>query len=170
MITFRALELSDVDFLYEIENDESLWLYGSNTAPYSRFALEQHVLNSTSNLYDDSQLRLVAMHEGHTLGLADLFAYDAKHHRAEVGISLHPSFRGKGFGTLVLQQLVAYTHRHLHLHQLYAYVATDNVPALQAFLSAGFTHTATLSDWISTPQGYRDAAVLQYLLYANQPL
>ena len=163
MLTFRALELSDVDFLFQIENEEALWTHGCNTAPFSRFSLEQYVLNSTASLYEDGQLRLVLMDEDQAVGLVDIFSYDAKHRRAEVGIALHADFRGRGLGTAALQLLVGYVHRHLHLHQLYAYVADHNPSALHAFLSAGFSHTATLRDWISLSGNFCDAALLQYV-------
>lgn len=163
MLTFRALELSDVDFLYQIENEETLWTHGYNTAPFSRFALEQYVLNSSASLYEDGQLRLVLMDEGQAVGLVDVFSYDAKHQRAEVGIALHADFRGRGRGTAALQLLIAYVRQHLHLHQLYAYVAAHNAPALHAFLAAGFSRTATLRDWISLPGGFCDAVLLQYV-------
>ena len=35
-IFLRALEPEDLDFLYEMENDESLWEVGSTNVPYSR--------------------------------------------------------------------------------------------------------------------------------------
>lgn len=163
MIAFRALELSDVEFLYQIENMEDLYVCGSNTAPFSRFALEQYVLNSSSSLYDDGQLRLVVMCGDQSVGLIDLFAYDAKHQRAEVGIVLHPSHRGHGVGAKSLRHLVTYVHRHLHLHQLYAYVSCSNQPALRAFLSAGFHRAAVLKDWVSTSDGFQDAVVFQMI-------
>jgi diamine N-acetyltransferase len=40
-IYLRALEPEDLDFLYQIENDSSIWQYGANKAPVSRFCLKQ---------------------------------------------------------------------------------------------------------------------------------
>ncbi|HAV55970.1 MAG TPA: GNAT family N-acetyltransferase, partial [Aequorivita sp.] len=38
-IFLRALELSDLDFLYILENDESLWEVSNTTTPYSKYIL-----------------------------------------------------------------------------------------------------------------------------------
>ena len=38
-IRLRALELEDLDFLYQIENDDRLWELGVSNVPYSAEAL-----------------------------------------------------------------------------------------------------------------------------------
>ena len=42
----RAVELDDVDLLYEWENDMELWEFGNTMRPFSKYALENYVLNS----------------------------------------------------------------------------------------------------------------------------
>ena len=37
--TLRALEPEDLDFLYIIENDSSLWKFGASNVPYSKYVL-----------------------------------------------------------------------------------------------------------------------------------
>lgn len=162
MITFRALELSDVDVLYQIENEESVWQYSNTNAPYSRFALEQFVLSSAHDFYQDGQLRLVAECDGRCAGIVDLFNYDPHHQRAEVGIYIMPEFRGKGFGAEALRQLISYTERHLQLHQLVAFVAVQNNAAIQCFEHAGFVQSGVLKDWIALRPGiFSDVSVFQ---------
>ena len=45
-IHLRALEPEDLDFLYEMENDESLWEVGNTNVPYSRQVLLDYITTS----------------------------------------------------------------------------------------------------------------------------
>ena len=45
-IVLRALEPEDLDFLYQLENDSSIWEVSNTTTPYSRFILKQYLDNS----------------------------------------------------------------------------------------------------------------------------
>ena len=38
-IRLRAIEPEDLDLLYQIENDSSLWDVGTTNVPYSRYTL-----------------------------------------------------------------------------------------------------------------------------------
>lgn len=171
MMTLRALEPSDLDALYELENDETVWASSNTHAPYSRYALSQFIATTQNNIYQDGQLRLVAsMNKDEmlpfevTLGMVDLFNFDPQHARAEVGIGLLPSFRGQGKSREVLTLLIDYVRRHLRLHQLYAYVAVDNLPAVKLFRSCDFVECGQLKHWIAKgADSYTDALVLQYI-------
>ncbi len=39
----RALEPEDLDFIYQIENDESLWEVSHTQTPYSKFLIKQYL-------------------------------------------------------------------------------------------------------------------------------
>ena len=47
-IFLRALEPEDLDFLYEMENDESLWEVGSTNVPYSRQMLLDYIATAST--------------------------------------------------------------------------------------------------------------------------
>ena len=73
----RAVELSDVDLLYEWENDMELWEFGNTMRPFSKYALENYVLNSQNeSLYSAKQMRLMIDVERnnaiYTLGCIDI--------------------------------------------------------------------------------------------------
>jgi len=58
-LKLRALEPSDIDLLYEWENNEKLWYLSNTITPFSRFTLEQYILNSHQDIYTTKQLRLM---------------------------------------------------------------------------------------------------------------
>ena len=87
-IFLRALELSDLDFLYNLENEESLWEVSNTTTPYSKYILKQYLENSHRDIYDVKQLRLVICKNDDeaAVGFIDLFDFEPKHSRVGVGI------------------------------------------------------------------------------------
>ena len=164
-VVLRALEPEDLDLLYQIENDRELWHVGTTNVPYSRYALHDYLAQATGDIYTDKQVRLVIQDaEGTTVGLVDLQDFAPRHLRAEVGIVIRRQWRHQGYGLAALTALQQYARDVLHLHQLYAYVDGDNEASCQLFASAGFQRQVVLQDWLRTPDGYRDACLLQCFL------
>ena len=164
-VKLRALEPEDLDFLYSLENDPEYWDVGNTNVPYSHFSLTNYIMGSTSDIYGDKQMRLVIENEGkEAVGLLDLFNFDPKHRRAEVGIAVVRKERGRGLGHAALLKAVDYARQVLHLRQLYAFANADNSKSVQLFCGAGFQQGARLKQWFYDGDGYQDAIVMQLLL------
>ncbi len=164
-LRLRALEPEDLDFLYSIENDESLWDFGCANVPYSKYSLNNYILNGTCDIFADKQMRLL-MENGERMpvGLIDLFNFEPKHLRAEVGIVVAKNYRHSGYGHRALQQIVAYARHTLHLHQLYVIVDNENTYSKKLFEGVGFTVGATLKDWVLKDNHYVDAVMMHFFL------
>ena len=159
------MEPEDLDALYRIENDTTLWDIGPTNVPYSRYMLRDYIAHSSADIYTDKQVRqLIENAAGEVVGLIDLCNFEPRHLRAEVGIIIQNNCRRKGYATAAMLQLIDYSRRILHLHQLYAVVDSGNAQCLQLFLRLGFVQNATLKDWLAVSNGYRDAILLQLLL------
>ncbi|MBQ2448029.1 MAG: GNAT family N-acetyltransferase [Bacteroidales bacterium] len=172
-IYLRALEPEDLDFLYQIENDSSIWQYGANKAPVSRFCLKQYLENSLSqSLFESGELRLVIVEKnsGESLGLIDLFELDNFHARASIGIVIKKKAQGKSYGSMALKALCQYAKNSLLLHQLSAQIADSNKAALRLFYKCGFSACGMLKDWIRRENKlygdsmYENVAMLQLIL------
>ena len=71
-ISLRAMEPEDLDLLYRIENDESMWGMSLTNVPYSRFVLHEFMSDTTGDIYTDKQVRLIVEDDRHqAIGLAD---------------------------------------------------------------------------------------------------
>ena len=57
-IYLRALEPEDLEFIYKIENNESIWEVSNTQTPYSRFLIRQYLENAHQDIYEAKQLRL----------------------------------------------------------------------------------------------------------------
>lgn len=165
-IMLRAAEPEDLDLMYLVENDTSLWSCGCANVPYSRFALRQFIEKTSNDINTDGQVRLVvALSENRdAIGFVDLQNYDLCHRRAEVGIVILPEWQRQGLGEEVLGILAKYASKHLFIHQLYALVSVTNTAAQALFAKAGYKKTATLQHWLRNGEEWQDAMVYQKIL------
>ena len=166
MITLRALEPDDLEFLYALENDAAVWGVSDTLAPVSRHALREYLAHATEDFHVVRQLRLVITTEigSPAVGVIDLFDYDPLHLRAGVGITILASQRRHGYARQALVMLQNYAREVLRLHQIYATVGADNQASLRLFRAAGFRRVGTRHAWLRTAQGWQDAVEWQYLL------
>ncbi|WP_205501745.1 GNAT family N-acetyltransferase [Rufibacter psychrotolerans] len=170
-IFLRAPEPTDVEFLYQFENDTTLWPVSLSVAPFSREVLRQYLENASADIYAMRQLRLMVclQQDGTTIGTVDLFDFEPLHRRAGIGIALTQGHRGQGYGAETLQVLEAYVTQALQLHQLYCSVSKANAGSLKLFQQAGFQEVGIRKDWLRTPQGWQDVVEFQKILPAVLP-
>lgn len=163
-IILRAPEPEDIDEMMFFENDASFWENGPATGPYSRYQLKKYIAENQNDLFADGQLRLMIEHaSGEVAGIIDVFAFDARHRRAETGIVVKPAYRRQGIAFEALCLLEQHCFGLLGIHQLYAYIRSDNTASFRLFKKLGYSLTGTLKDWVHTGEGYRDVYLMQKL-------
>lgn len=175
LISLRAPEPEDLEVLYLMENDASLWLASCNVVPYSRFQLRKYIEESAHDVYTDRQVRFMIEMKGDgavaggsmVAGSIDLTDIDLLNGRAEVGIALRPEFRGRGIAAQALTLLEEYAASFLGLNQLFVLAPESNIHSIKLFSSAGFTVSGTLKDWLRTEQKYENVVVMQFFLKKN---
>lgn len=166
LVYLRALEPEDLNFLFEVENNEDFWEVSATSVPFSRYILRQYLENSHRDIYEVKQLRLViCTNDGdETLGLIDIFDFDPKNRRASLGILIvQKKHRNKGYGKEALNLVCKYCFTHLGLHQVYANVGEDNTSSKLLFEKAGFILTAVKKDWNLVDGVYKDEHTYQLL-------
>ena len=165
-IYLRALEPNDLEFIYAIENDESIWNVSNTQTPYSRFLVKQYLENAHQDIYEAKQLRLAICQDQDfpALGLIDLFEFDPRNNKAGIGIVVYEkSSRGKNIGSEALGLLIKYSFYHLNLHQLYANIDSNNVASIALFTKFRFECIGTKKDWILTNGTYSDEKMYQLI-------
>ena len=161
----RALEPEDLEFLYQIENDESFWEISHTQKPFSRYMLQQYLESAHLDIYETKQLRFI-IEETATkkqVGMIDLFDYNPQHKRAGVGILIHPDFQKKGFASEALSLLINYSFSHLQLHQLYANITSDNMQSISLFKKHNFFQVGIKKDWILSKGKFKDEVLFQLI-------
>lgn len=165
-IYLRALEPEDLDFIYTIENDESIWHVSNTQTPYSKFLIRQYLENAHQDIFEAKQLRLaICKYEtAEAIGLIDLFDFDPRNNRAGIGIVIHnETDRSNGIGKEALQLLLNYSFNQLQLHQLYANIGITNEASLNLFTTFGFEKIGVKKDWILINNQYQDEAIYQLI-------
>ncbi|SFS56833.1 diamine N-acetyltransferase [Zhouia amylolytica] len=162
-VFLRALEPSDIDFLYKLENDTTVWEVSETLSPYSKFVLEEYLANAHRDIYEVKQLRLaINTLKKELIGFIDLFDFDPKNKRAGIGIIiLNEANRGKGLGEEALRLLITYGFEHLGLHQVYCNIAESNKPSISLFKKLGFEEIGVKKDWKWTSRGYLNEILYQ---------
>lgn len=162
-IELRPLEPTDLDTLYNWENDSALWVVSDTVAPYSRAALWQYLENYTGDIFAQRQLRLMITlaGDGTPVGTIDFLNFDPLNNRAELGLFIAAEHRGKGLGRQALKLLTAYAREHLGLRQLYVFIAIDNTVCLKMFEDYGYRRVGVIQSWVKRGSTYRDVALLQ---------
>lgn len=166
-IQLRALEPTDLDFLYALENDTELWEVSQTMTPFSKYILTQYLENSHRDIFDVKQLRLIIEHKETKvrLGCIDLFDFNPQHHRVGLGLVIfEPSERGKGYAKDSMKVLCEYAFKHLQVHQVYANISEENKASITLFEASGFKKTGVKKDWNYSGRKYRDELLYQLLL------
>lgn len=165
-IYLRALEPNDLEFVYAVENDESIWEVSNTQTPYSRFLIRQYLENAHQDIYEAKQLRLAICKDQDfpALGLIDLFDFDPKNNRAGVGILIQDlGNRNSGIGTEALDLLIQYAFTQLNLHQLFANIDIENEGSLTLFTKFGFQKIGIKKQWNLVNGRYKDEALFQLI-------
>lgn len=153
MLRLRKIEPSDLPFLYQWENDVTMWADSDTHNPLSRHDLHQYIENTTGDIYRDGQLRLIIESNDTTqpttsiLGCIDLFDFDARNRKAAIGMYIAPEVRSKGVGTQAVQLLEDYAFCFLHLRMLYAIISVHNTACSHIYERMGYTPSSLLKDW-----------------------
>ena len=165
IIKLRALEPEDLEFLFQIENNESFWEISHTQAPFSKYLLKLYLENAHLDIYQAKQLRLVIEEKEslNKVGMIDLYDFNPQHKRAGIGILIHPDFQKKGFASEALKIVINYGFHHLNLHQLYANITSDNTNSINLFRKYHFKQTAIKEDWLLVNDSFKDELLFQLI-------
>jgi diamine N-acetyltransferase len=167
-LQLRAVEPADIDVLYQWENDPSIWRVSNTFAPYSRFQIEEYVMNIQNDIYSARQLRLMVIcnsgnNKGQAVGAIDLFDFEPFHRRAGVGILIRKEFREHGYASEALEILIRYAFDVLNLRQLFSNMTPENTASISLFEKYGFKRCGIKKDWVRAGEGWIEEWMYQLI-------
>ena len=163
-LRLRALEPSDLEIMYDTENDKSLWVYSNTSSPFSKHTLKKFIENSHLDIIEHRQVRLVIYDKLNSYGFIDLFDYDHVSRRAGVGIIIFERFRSKGIGSLSLKLIEQHVLNHVPIHQLYANISSNNIDSISLFKKNGYNKVGLKKDWLFYNNKFNDELLFQKIL------
>lgn len=150
IVTLRALEPSDLDFIYNLENDIDNFEFGnSSISSISKYTLSQYIENAHQNIVEAGQYRWVIVEKSSnkSIGIVDLYEYDGINQRAGVGIIVNKQYREKGFASSVMELLIKYSESTLNLNSLFCQIEVGNNKSEELFLKFNFEKTGEFKQW-----------------------
>jgi len=164
-IYLRALEPSDLEVLYKWENNPSIWSVSNTLVPFSKFVLEQYLVNAHEDIFTAKQIRLIiCLKNNQPIGTIELFDFDPQHHRVGIGIMIDGNAENKGYAGEALNLLMKYCFEILLVKQIYCNIAASNEKSLHLFKKFGFTEIGLKKQWVKTGQNkFEDEWMLQLI-------
>tara|TARA_B110001450_G_scaffold207796_1_gene198304 strand:+ start:5649 stop:6176 length:528 start_codon:yes stop_codon:yes gene_type:complete len=163
-VYLRALEPEDLELIYIIENDESVWEVSQTQTPYSRFLIKQYLENCHKDIYEVKQLRLmIVTNSEEPVGFIDLFDFDPKNDKVGLGVLVLDHARGKKYGQEALKLLIEYAFKNLYVHQIYANVLEDNLGSIKLFEKLNFIKSGVKKDWVLEGNQYKNEYLFQLI-------
>ena len=163
-ISMRALEPSDLELLYDWENDSSIWKVSQTITPYSKHILAKFLENAHLDIFTTKQLRLMIVKDGLSIGTIELFDYDPVNSRPGIGILIaQENERRKGYAKEALKLMIEYAFKHLKINQLYCNISSSNKISLNLFSSLDFMLVGVKKKWNKTNEGWEDELLFQLL-------
>ena len=164
-VFLRALEPSDVELLYQWENDPEIWKISQTLTPFSKYTLKQFIDSAQEDIFKVKQVRFMVnlIHTKQTIGILDVFDIDFLNSRAGIGILIDKNHRNQELGTEAVQLATNYLFNTLHLHQIYCNIESNNLVSLKLFQKYGFSIIGTKKDWKKTETGFEDVILLQQI-------
>ena len=163
-INLRALEPTDLEFLFSTENNESFWEISSTQTPFSKYILQKYIENSHQDIYEAKQYRFVICDSKNTpVGMIDLFDFNPQHQRVGLGILINPTHQNKGYGAEALELIIDYAFTYLNVHQIFANITSNNINSIALFEKFKFIKSGVKKDWINSNSSFKDEILYQLI-------
>ncbi len=164
-LLLRQLEPSDLEVLYQWENDVALLPYRDDLNFYSRAQLEQYILSAGYNLTEAGQQRfMIQLKQRETIGCIDFFDFNAQHKRAGIGILIgEMGHWGKGYATQALEAALHFAFKDVKLHQVFCNISQSNERSRRLFEKSGFSLVGEKKEWLYQNKGYESEFLFQRL-------
>ncbi|MCK5823819.1 MAG: GNAT family N-acetyltransferase [Ichthyobacteriaceae bacterium] len=165
-IRLRALEPTDLAFLYSIENNQENWSVSETIIPFSEYLLKVYLENIDKDITQTKQLRLVieTVNDKEAVGLIDLFDFNSVHSRCGVGVIINKESRELGYASEALNKVLRYCKNVLNLYQVHCEIQEFNTVSQEFFTKHNFIKVGIKTNWWLKGNKYYDVYSYQYVL------
>ena len=137
-VKIREIDFKDLTFMLSIENDKSIWKYGTNKSELSFDDAFDYIKQSKLMILNNENQRFVIEYNNNKAGLIDLYDYQWHKSSAKVGIIVLKKFRGIGIGDKSLKLLIELCENYLNISCLESKVKESNEISVRLFTSNNF--------------------------------
>lgn len=141
-MVLRALRRDEVEAVAAWENEPATWRLVDDGPYVPKTAADALKTYDEGKTYqaDPTHVPFAIEVAGEVVGMISLWGINAHNRRAQLGISLAPQARGKGWGTDAIRVLLRYAFLDRGLNRVQLEALVSNAQALAAYRRAGFVH------------------------------
>ena len=154
---------SDIDRLVGwIDSPELLgqWAGSAFDFPFTREQMESHLADQG----DRHVFKVLSPETREPIGHVELGAINQAHRSARIGrVFVAPEFRGRGYGTRLMREVLELAFDRLHLHRVDLSVFTFNSSAIACYERVGFRREGLRREVYRGPTGFWSEVVMSIL-------
>lgn len=128
----REVQPEDKDVLFDWANDSQT---RQNSFTSQSISYEEHERWFEKTLNSETRIQMIMEKKGVPVGQIRI---DIDGEVGEIGYSIAPEYRGKGYGTVICKLMVDYARNNLKISKIIAQVKTNNVASKRCFFKNGF--------------------------------
>ena len=164
-LLLRPLRADDAPGMYAIYSDPETMRYWSSQVVKNLEAAAGIVGDDLRLQLDGSAAfwAVVLPKTGRVIGKFSLFYINPENRRAEIGYVLNRQFWGKGYGTEILDAMIATAFDVFHLHRLEADIDPDNAASLALLKKFGFREEGLFRERWLMGNEWRDSILMALL-------
>jgi len=169
-LALRELRAGDADALHAVYGDPQATEHLS-FEPQDRAQVARFVTAAAREAHDDPRtFYALAVADAHSPGLIGFARLSLGPHRsAELGLALHPSVWGQGYGTETVGLLLRLGFERLRLHRIWGARSPRNVASAVAMARNGMLQEGRIRDHLFTHGAWRDSVAHSVLEHEWRP-
>ncbi len=131
----RAVDSSDFDFLFKLENDKAYWHLSGTKKSFTARELMDFIQGAQQPILLSRQFKyIIEIQDYGQIGCLDLFEYDPFNQHIGVGIIIYDeNYRRKGYAKQALLLLESYLREVLYCKSIFARVLQNNEASISLF-------------------------------------
>ena len=144
-LTLREISMNDLDFLFEIRNNEENNKYiGRKKSTLDE--VKQFIVDRISDFKEGKGIVWMIFHNDtkQTIGSICYWNLNFEDNSEEKGYELAPEFQGKGFMHEALSKVIDFGFNQLNLQTIEAYVDENNIASIKALVKHDFTQSSII--------------------------
>lgn len=166
-ITLRKIEKDDLEELYSIYSNESLFKYRPGSAKKNKATVENMITHFERDFGKKKTIFLgICSNEDldKIIGVGEIFDFDDKVNMVTVGYTLNEKCWGNGFATKAVEAMKDYLINVIGVNRVQAFVMTENIKSKNVLERSGFIKEGTIRQGtVWTGQGVVDLDLYSFL-------
>ncbi len=146
-ITLRRIVPSDIDSLFEIYNNEELFLYSPYMLKKNKNTVANMIGHFERDFYKKKEIFLgVTLNDtpDFIVGVAEMFDYNCDVNMITIGYRLNDRFWGKGIATKAVKAMTDYLFNDIGLNRIQAFVMPENAKSLSVLRRNNFVEEGVI--------------------------